>query len=79
MNYQTLKIHKMKNSLKAIRVALATLGIVVASQFSVLAASNDSESASSSLSAGQIVGGFVLLLLVILAPLVKSNKVIAQK
>ncbi|HWK07544.1 MAG TPA: hypothetical protein VNS58_28125 [Puia sp.] len=69
----------MKNSLKAIRVALATLGIVIASQVSVLAASNDSESTSSSLSAGQIVGGFVLLLLVILAPLVKSNKVIAQK
>lgn len=69
----------MKNSLKAIRLTIATLGIVVASQASLLAADNDSASASSGLSAGQIVGGFVLLLLVILAPLVKSNKVSVQK
>ncbi|HEX9513997.1 MAG TPA: hypothetical protein VF939_26075 [Puia sp.] len=69
----------MKNSLKAIRLALATLGIVVASQASLLAANNDNTIGSSGLSAGQVVGGFAILLLAILAPLVKSKKVVAQK
>ncbi len=44
----------MKNSLKAIRLALATLGIVVASQASLLAANNDNTIGSSGLSAGQV-------------------------
>jgi len=70
----------MKNSLKAIRLVLATLLIVVASQANLLAADNGDAGASAGLSAGQIVGGFALLLLVILMPLAKSShKAIAHK
>lgn len=63
----------MKNSLKAIRSILATLLIVIVSQATVLAESNDNITASSGLSAGQIIGGFVIVLFVILVPLVKSS------
>lgn len=73
------KNKKMKNYLKAIRFILATLLIVIASQATVLAESTDT-TASSGLSAGQIIGGFVVLLLVVLVPLVRSkNHSITQK
>jgi uncharacterized protein YqgC (DUF456 family) len=64
----------MKNFVKAIRFMLATLLIVIVSQATVLAQSNDSSTASSGLSVGQIVGGFAVLLFVILVPLLKSHK-----
>ena len=63
----------MKNYLKAIRFILATLLIVIASQATVLAESNDT-TASSGLSVGQIIGGFIVLLFVVLVPLVRSRK-----
>ena len=69
----------MKSSLKAIRFIIATLLIVVASQVTVLAEINVNTTAPSGLSPAKIVSGFVLLLLVLLAPLIKiSHKVISR-
>lgn len=70
----------MKTFLKAIRFMLATLLVIIASQATVLAQSNGNQPESSALSVGQIVGGFAVLLIVILLPLVKAGrKAIAQK
>lgn len=67
----------MKNFLKAISFTLATFLLIIASQATVLAQSNSNQS---SLSVGQIVGGFAILLFVILLPLVKgATKAIARK
>jgi hypothetical protein len=70
----------MKKFSKGIRFMLATLFVVMASQASLLAESNDGSSSSASLSAGQIAGAFALLLFVILLPLIKSsNKAVSHK
>ncbi|MFI5192564.1 MAG: hypothetical protein ACHQD7_00855 [Chitinophagales bacterium] len=70
----------MKNFLKSIRFVLATLLLIIASQISLLAESNSNQTESAGLSAGQIVGGFAVLLFIILLPLVKSRtKAIANK
>ncbi len=69
----------MKNPLKAIRFIVATLLIVIASQATVLAEINANTTAPAGLSAAKVVSGFVLLLLVLLAPLIRiSHKVISH-
>jgi hypothetical protein len=71
---------QMKNFMKAIGFMLATLLLVIASQATVLAESNGNQTESSSLSSGQIIGGFAILLFVMLLPLVKTGrKAIAHK
>jgi hypothetical protein len=62
----------MKNLLKATSYTLATALAFVLSQTSALAA--DGNANSSSLSAGQVIGGFVLLIAVILIPTMKSAR-----
>jgi hypothetical protein len=70
----------MKKFSKSIRCMLATLLIVVVSQVTVLAEGNASSKGSGSgLTALQVTGAFILLVLVILIPLVKSNKAVTQK
>jgi hypothetical protein len=74
------KNKNMKKFSKAIRFMLATLFVVVVSQVSVFAESNDGSASTSGLSTAQITGAFALLVLAILLPLVKrSNKAIAHK
>lgn len=69
----------MKNSLTSLRFIIATLLIVMASQVTAFAEINAKTTASSGLSTAQIVSGFVLLLLVLLAPLIKiSHKIISR-
>lgn len=63
----------MKHFLKAIRSLVASLLLVIAIQAPLFAESKDNTTASSGLSTGGVIGSFVLLLLVILAPLVKKN------
>ena len=70
----------MKNFLKSIRFMIATLLLIVASQTSLLAEGSGNQSQSSGLSAGQIIGGFAILLFVMLLPLVKTaRKAIVRK
>jgi hypothetical protein len=70
----------MKRLLKSICFVSATLLLILVSQSTLLAESNDGQTASAGLSAGQAAGGFVLLMLVLLLPLVKSrNKPVAVK
>lgn len=64
----------MKKLMKAFSYILATVVVLMTSQLSVLAADGPSNQGSS-LSIGQIFGGFAVLVLVILLPLMKkSNK-----
>jgi len=64
----------MKKLFKISGYILATVMVLLVSQFSLFAA-NDSSGKDSSLSGIQVFGGFALLLFVILLPLVKrSNK-----
>ncbi len=61
----------MKKILKISGYVLATIMILLVSQFSVLAA-NDPSSQESSLTGMQVIGGLAILLLVIILPLIKS-------
>jgi hypothetical protein len=61
----------MKKLFKISGYILATVMVLLVSQFSVFAA-NDSSSNGSSLSAMQVLGGFAVLVLVILLPLIKG-------
>jgi hypothetical protein len=65
----------MKHSLKAIRSMVAALLLVIAIQAPVFAENNDNTTASSGLSASGVIGSFVLLLFVILAPLAKKGTI----
>ena len=62
----------MKNFLKMAGYTLATLMVLFVSQSSALAA--DGSSNTSSMSGIQVFGGFVVLALVILLPLLKAEK-----
>jgi hypothetical protein len=63
----------MKNLIKVSSYILATVLVFVTSQVSAFAADNNTENGSS-LSAAQVIGGVAILLLVILAPLMKSAR-----
>ncbi len=62
----------MKNVIKATSYTLATGLVMVLSQVSAFAA--DGTTNSSSLSAGQVIGGVSLLILAILVPTIKSAR-----
>jgi uncharacterized membrane protein YdjX (TVP38/TMEM64 family) len=61
----------MKKLIKTSGYMLATLMVLLVTQFSVLAA-GDSAGNNSSLSGIQVIGGLAILLLVIFLPLVKG-------
>ena len=63
----------MKNFLKAIRYIVITPWIIIVSQATVLAETHGSTATPSGLSTGRIIGSFILLLLILLAPLSKKN------
>lgn len=63
----------MKNALKVFRILLTALLITIGSQVAVFAESNEITNSPSGLSAGQVVGGFVLLVAGLLLPLVKKR------
>jgi hypothetical protein len=63
----------MKNLQKLTSYILATVMVLLVSQFSVFAA-GEPVSNSSSLTAGQIIGGLAVLLLVILVPIMSGGK-----
>ena len=63
----------MKNSIRAIRCMAMTAFIIMGSQTALLAQDHATSSASSGLSTGQTIGGFILLLLLLLAPLTKHT------
>lgn len=69
----------MKNLLKSIRFVLATLALVIISQVNLLAEGNSTQTGSNDLSIAQVVGGFAVLLFVILLPLVKSQRKVTAK
>ena len=69
----------MKKFSKSIRFMLATLLVVVISQATVLAEGNVVTGSGSGLTALQITGAFVLVVLAILIPLVKSRKAVTHK
>ena len=62
----------MKKLIKTSSYILATLIVLLVTQFSVLAA-GDSAGNNSSLSGIQVIGGLAILLLVIFLPLLKSS------
>jgi hypothetical protein len=62
----------MKKLLKISSYILATIMVLLVTQGSVFAAGDASN--SNSLSGGQVFGGFALLVLVILLPLIKGAK-----
>jgi hypothetical protein len=62
----------MKNLLKAISYTLATALVFILSQTSALAEGTTQN--SSTLSFGQVIGGVVLLIAVILVPTMKARK-----
>jgi hypothetical protein len=62
----------MKNLLKISGYTLTTIMVLLVSQFSVFAA-NDPSNQASSLTGGQVIGGLAVLLLVILLPLMKAS------
>jgi hypothetical protein len=62
----------MKKLLKVSSYILATVLVFVLSQVSAFAAGNNGN--ASSLTAGQVIGGFAVLLLVILIPIMKSSR-----
>jgi hypothetical protein len=62
----------MKKLLKVTSYILATVLVFVLSQVSAFAA--DNTQSTSSLTAGQVIGGLALLLLVILIPIMRSSK-----
>jgi len=72
----------MKNSIRAIGYTARAIGytamtalIVMGSETALLAQDHATPTVSSGLSAGQAIGGFILLLLLLLAPLTKrTNK-----
>ena len=63
----------MKNLIKVSSYTLATALVFVLSQTSALAAGT-TDSSNSSLSAGQVIGGFALLVAAILVPTMKSAR-----
>ncbi len=62
----------MKNLLKTINYTLATALIFILSQTSALA--EGTTQTSSTLSFGQVIGGIVLLIAVILVPTIRARK-----
>jgi hypothetical protein len=73
------KIDKMKNLLKKSAYKLfALLMILAASQTAVWAEDGKTANAASSLSAGQVVGAFALLMAVVLIPVFKSSRRVAK-
>jgi hypothetical protein len=70
----------MKKFSKSIRFMLTTLAVVVISQANLIAEGNSTGASNGSdLTALQVTGAFVVLVLVILIPLVKSQKAVAHK
>ena len=63
----------MKNLIKVSSYTLATALVFVLSQSSALAAGT-TDNSNSSLSAGQVIGGFALLIAAILVPTMKSAR-----
>jgi hypothetical protein len=63
----------MKNLIKVSSYILATVLVFVMSLASAFAAGNNGENGSS-LTAGQVIGGLAVLLLVILIPTMKSAR-----
>jgi hypothetical protein len=72
LNIYTIKKSKMKKVIKISSYILATIMVLLVSQGSVFAANDASNKGS--LSGGQVFGGFALLVLVILLPLIKGAK-----
>jgi fumarate reductase subunit D len=68
----------MKKLQKMTSYILATVMVLLVSQFSVFAAGETANN-SSSLTAGQIIGGLAVLLLVILVPLMRGGKRVTTK
>jgi len=63
----------MKISIKAIRSVIITSLIIIGSQAAVLAQTQGTATAPSGLNPGEVISGFILLLLLLLAPLLKTN------
>jgi hypothetical protein len=71
--YIKLKSIKMKNLSKIAGYTVATILAFILTQSQVLAA-NGPAGNESSLSGAQVIGGFAVLLLVILIPIMRSSK-----
>ena len=72
-NIHQTKISNMKISRTTIRSTIITSLIIIGSQASLLAENHGPATAPSGMNPGKVISGFILLLLLLLAPLLKIN------